>query len=177
MSDRHVIVEHHEASAGWAVFSGCEGDTPTLVAFFLRRSDAEDYIAACTADFDADWWLCDPDIAPAAMVADGLLIANCSDFFAGAEAVIAEAKINSEESDRLLREAVPKETQEKPDLVAALEWIPLKFDCPACGAKAGHRCHEAADAAAGAFIRVGVHHERWAQVPDGRQRGAEVTRG
>ena len=57
-----VILETIPWTSGWALFTGCEGDSPEASAFFLYREDGEAYIRS-RSDPDADNYLCDPDRA------------------------------------------------------------------------------------------------------------------
>lgn len=83
-----VGIERVDQATGWAVYSGCDGEDPTFVAFFARRDMAELYIKACQADSDADWYMTDPDLAPAVLDDREILVANHFDNAKGAEAVI-----------------------------------------------------------------------------------------
>lgn len=70
-----VTVEREGVTPGWAVYSGCEGESPRFVAFFAGADalDLADAMVAATGDAA----LCDGSRTPAIMTtAHGLVIAN-----------------------------------------------------------------------------------------------------
>jgi hypothetical protein len=71
-----VLIETEDEPVGWAVYSGIDGEVPTFVAYFADEKRAEEYIAAVTADSDADWWMCDPGMVPAAIEGGRIFAAN-----------------------------------------------------------------------------------------------------
>jgi hypothetical protein len=80
----NILLEEADVRAGWAVFTGCEGDDPHFHAFFPARVTAERYLATCRSlGPDHDAWLCDADIAPASIVDGRIVTANSFDWVEG----------------------------------------------------------------------------------------------
>ena len=108
-----VDLEPVTRRVGWAVFTGCEGETVNFHAFFAWREDAVRYVCSDAAkDADGDAYLLDPGIAPA-LISDGQIIAaNHYDDVLCAGAVLLGAGIFGEEADRYLVEAAePRSTK------------------------------------------------------------------
>jgi hypothetical protein len=61
---------------GWAVFTGCEGDSPNFCAFFADKEDAEAFIALPDPEEPECKRLCDPDIVVAVLTEQGVIAAN-----------------------------------------------------------------------------------------------------
>lgn len=100
-----VKVERYDQRTGWAVFTGCEGDDPTIVAFFFARKMADGYLTATQRDPESDEFLCDPAIAPAAITNDGVIVvANDYRDELCVEAVLQAAEINDFDATQLRKE-------------------------------------------------------------------------
>lgn len=80
-SNEELVVEQQSSTVGWMVFSGCEGEEPTLVAFFMgpRAKELAEELHG-RRDEDGNQFIFDPGIAPAALVSEvgegGLFAAN-----------------------------------------------------------------------------------------------------
>jgi hypothetical protein len=88
-----VAIESHErAIAGWAVYSGCEGDDPSLVAFVTRRELADAMLPL--KDADGEVRIFDGCVVPAVLLADNTACAGLfsSNHFDDERSVVALAK-------------------------------------------------------------------------------------
>jgi hypothetical protein len=61
---------------GFAVFTGCDGDSPHFLGFFVRREDAETLIALRDPSDDSCPLYCDADIVIAVLTEHGVVAAN-----------------------------------------------------------------------------------------------------
>lgn len=103
-----VAIEEVEERLGWAVFGGCEGETANFHAFFKHKSDADEYVAWCTKDHDADNWITDPGVAAAAIIGGRIVAANHYDDEIGAGVIARAAGVLGDEAERFKDEAAPK---------------------------------------------------------------------
>lgn len=63
MSERYVV-ELNQDLTGWAVFTGCEGEDPKMVAWFKHQSDAEEFLKA-GSNPEKDNYLFEPHVTRA----------------------------------------------------------------------------------------------------------------
>lgn len=66
-----MTIDRHHPLTGWAVFSGTNGDDPTLLGYFPVRAHAEAFLAHAE--------LCDPVIVPACLGYTEILTAEAPD--------------------------------------------------------------------------------------------------
>lgn len=59
---------------GWALYTGCEGDSPSFYGFFSRKEDAD--ALAVMRDVNGDPLCFDPCVVPAVLTEHGLVAAN-----------------------------------------------------------------------------------------------------
>jgi len=101
-----VDIEAHEMEAGWAIFSGCEGEVANFQAYCPDRKTAEFFLKACEVAglHDEDLLLTDTDIAPATLVEGQVFAANHFDRKKGAEAILEMAQIVGDPAARMRAE-------------------------------------------------------------------------
>ena len=99
MDESDNIVEQQPSGVGWVVFSGCEGEEPTAVAFFMgsrAKQMAEELRGRRTEDGDP--FIFDGGIAPAVLLSDepngGLFAANHYDDAAGKAALARSCRVD-----------------------------------------------------------------------------------
>ena len=105
-SINEVDLEEVTERTGWAVFTGCEGETAHFHAFFASREDAYAYITSreCT-DHDSDRYLCDPGVAPAVLADGSIIAANHYDDVKGARACAQAIDLRSDLAADFVAEA------------------------------------------------------------------------
>jgi hypothetical protein len=102
-----VTIEEVQQRTGWALFTGCDGEVAHFHAFFACKADAERYIEHCQKDTEGDEYMCDPGLAPAAVIDGHIVAANHYDDELGAGVMVRASGVYGEDAERLCKEAAP----------------------------------------------------------------------
>jgi ribosomal protein L37AE/L43A len=105
-----VAVETELQHTGWAVFTGCDGDTVHFVAYFADYRRAQAYIDMCEKlDSESDWKMMDGDASVVPAIIDpedgAIMWANTGALEQGAEALCQRHGIEPYDASVFIKEA------------------------------------------------------------------------